>query len=248
MYNQTIGGPTPEAFVALQKNRLPQNDGRVFLKNDTEFQIELFNPTTKRLGVEIKINGNLISSSLLVIRPAVRVFLDRFIDNNNQLLFSTYQVEDGNSVIDQAIAKNGLVEVKFYREFETPINIKRPNRNWLGDYDGNITKAIFGTNSVDNFGTMDFLSMDLDESVNSKSLKRTMIKETGRVQEGATSDQRLTRVNVDFESYPFHNVEWHILPESQKPQSITTIKSYCTSCGTKQKSAWRFCPTCGESI
>jgi hypothetical protein len=71
--------------------------------------------------------------------------------------------------------------------------------------------------------------------------------ETGRVEMGSTSNQKMTTVNMNWLTIPFHTVEYKMLPVSQKintTQSIN-VKRYCTNCGAKQKPSFKFCPDCG---
>lgn len=71
--------------------------------------------------------------------------------------------------------------------------------------------------------------------------------ETGRVEEGSTSNQKLTTVNMDFQTYPFHTLTYKLLPLSQKVNTTQeiSVKRYCVECGTKQKPNFKFCPNCG---
>lgn len=82
-----------------------------------------------------------------------------------------------------------------------------------------------------------------------RKLKKTISKtvETGRVEKGSDSDQSLTMVYMDWEHTPFHIVEYKMLPLSQKINNVSdiSVKRYCTSCGTKQKPSFKFCPSCG---
>jgi hypothetical protein len=70
--------------------------------------------------------------------------------------------------------------------------------------------------------------------------------ETGRVEKGSESKQEFTDVNIDFETYCTHRVEYQILPLSRK-QFIETknIRQYCTGCGRRRKKSENFCPIDG---
>lgn len=88
-----------------------------------------------------------------------------------------------------------------------------------------------------------------DEEATTKSLKSRSKKtiETGRVEAGSTSDQKIERVNKNFDYWPFHTLEYKLLPISQKINSVDNInvKRYCHNCCAKQKPEFKFCPTCG---
>jgi len=88
---------------------------KYFLKDGEEFEVEIFNPFQNQILAKIKLNGNYISSSGIILMPGQRVFLERFIDSNEKFLFKTYEVEGSKEVMN-AIAKNGQVIVEFYHE------------------------------------------------------------------------------------------------------------------------------------
>lgn len=98
--------------------------------------------------------------------------------------------------------------------------------------------------------TMDSLSFS-DEMASTKSLKskRGISKtiETGRVEAGSQSNQKLEYVSKSFDYWPFHTVEYKLLPISQKVNSVAdvNVKRYCHNCGAKQKPEFKFCPSCG---
>jgi len=106
----------PQAHIALNNNRLKSYADVVYLKDNDEFQIELFNPHSQSVLAKIWINDQLISDSGLVLRPGMRYFLDRYIDENRKFKFSTYKVQGDNSEVLEAIKNNGSIKVEFYPE------------------------------------------------------------------------------------------------------------------------------------
>ena len=131
--NVTINGKNRVKVYAQEGSDKPV----VFLENDQEFGLELFNPTEDVLLAKIKMNGDFISDSGLIIKPGERVFLNRYIDSPKKFKFSTYKVEDGNTAVDKAIAKNGKIEVLWYKENKnyhlyTPLNITWTNNKSNG--------------------------------------------------------------------------------------------------------------------
>ena len=115
------------AKIAVHKSLLKEysnssNERIVYMNDGTEFQIQIFNPYSYVIGVSLSFNNNYQgNSNLLVLRPGERVWLDRYLDNESRLLFSTYEV--GNSqAVKEAIKDNGNLCIKFYKE--------RENHNW----------------------------------------------------------------------------------------------------------------------
>ena len=95
---------------------------KYFFKDGEEFEVELFNPFQNQVLAKIKLNGNYISSSGIILMPGQRVFLERFIDNNEKFVFKTYEVEGSKEAMN-AIAKNGQVIVEFYHERPKPLKM-----------------------------------------------------------------------------------------------------------------------------
>tara|TARA_R110000796_G_scaffold58413_4_gene134880 strand:+ start:30906 stop:31787 length:882 start_codon:yes stop_codon:yes gene_type:complete len=82
-----------------------------------------------------------------------------------------------------------------------------------------------------------------------KGVLRSTKIETGRVEQGAQSNQKFQTVDVNFETYPFHKISYKLLPISQKNvESQDLRKSYCTNCGAKAKAKDNFCSKCGRKV
>lgn len=119
----------PIAHICINKSRVKiydkETDPKVYLSKQTEFQIELFNPTTDVVLAKISLNGKAISQGGLVLNPGQRVFLDRYIDVAKKFLFDTYEVSGQSEEVKKAIENNGDIKVEFYRERQ-PINYGNP--------------------------------------------------------------------------------------------------------------------------
>ena len=127
----------PSAWVvSSEKGRKSIKNGKVYLKDKEEFQIELFNPLTDCVLADIKLNGNTISQSGLVIRPGERFYLDCFVDDSKKFVFNTYEVEDSQST-KVAISKNGMLEVFFYKENVVSLN------NWRNRFNRVIVEKYY---------------------------------------------------------------------------------------------------------
>jgi hypothetical protein len=241
-FNSTLN---PEAYITKGKNRLKQINDSVYLNDNDQFEIELFNPKTISVLAKIKINGNYLSNRGLILKPGQRIHLDRHIDEAKKFLFSTYEIDGENSAAIDAIQKNGLVEIEFYDEtvlsglstvypslggtyYHQPI-FTQPN------YNPSFTTI---TCSSGNIGTATYTS-----SLSSKSI------ETGRVEKGGKSDTELKNASGDYSYFMSHSVTWKLLPNSQKPVEVSELRNYCSGCGVRIKKAnWKFCPTCGNEI
>lgn len=289
MYKTNNGVPTPQANIAINKSRIKlygktSKVPTYYLKKGQEFEIELFNPTKDTIMAKISLNGKPIAQGGLVLKPGIRVFLDRYIDVAKKFKFDTYEVSN-TSEVKKAIEDNGDFKVEFYKEqyITSPtVTLGNWNTNHWRDYNGNFTgtsnRGIIGATTNVNYkglmdsstnvnylsntaagGTLDMMDMAPLEELSRKKEPRKLSKrrvkakksiETGRVEEGSRSDQQLDIVYMNWESYPFHTLEYKMLPVSEKVNTVNDIKvkRYCTSCGSKQKPNFKFCPSCGERV
>lgn len=120
----------PGAWVVNSKDRGRKSikNGKVYLTDSEEFEIELFNPLTECVLADIKLNGKSISKTGLVLKPGQRFYLDCFIDDKKKFVFNTYEVEATLESIS-AISNNGKLEVYFYKESVVSINNWRDRFN-----------------------------------------------------------------------------------------------------------------------
>ena len=243
-------GKKPYAHVSTKKNRIKEYDGCVYLEDNQEFEIELFNPYQQEVLAKIKLNGEYISGSGVVIRPGERVWLERYLDKNSKFKFSTYDVENTQES-KEAVANNGLVEVEFFDKLFTgyksyftvnmPSVFNMPNWSGIGNWTNDGLFNISASGSVNNTAGVNY-------SQNYSADVKTV--ETGRVSEGSGSNQAFSNVNMEFESLPCSTSRIKILPLSVKHQFSKDLKvrQYCTGCGTKINASWKFCASCGEKM
>ena len=254
---------TQMAKVAINKSLLKEYDNRVvYLQDGDEFQIQLFNPKTTTIAAEISING-FSCGTKLVLRPGERVWLERYLDHSNKFKFTTYEVDDSPEVAG-AIKNNGKIVVKFYDEIvkRNPVwYLTEPSILYSKDcsssprtYYSNSTSAadnaILGLTTSATTANYSFTSSasaactyEVEASV-AKS-----VKETGIIEDGSHSNQDFHTVNNEFAYYPFKIEEIQVYPLSQKPVYSEDIqKVYCTECGRKLQTKYKFCPFCGTQV
>jgi len=125
---QTSTKPSAWIVTPNDKGRKSIKSGKIFLEDKEEFEIELFNPLTVSVLSDIKLNGQSISKTGLVLKPGQRVYLDCFIDDKKKFIFSTYEI-DGDLESLNATQNNGLLEVFFYKEDVITLD------NWRSRFD-----------------------------------------------------------------------------------------------------------------
>ena len=251
-YATQVGKPT--AHITKKKSRLKVYNGHIVFLNDKDnFEFEIHNPKQKSVLVKIKLNGEYISTSGVVLRPGQRVFLERFLDTNNKFEFSTYKVKD-TSENRSAIDLNGDVLVEFYDEQEVKIYPHLSGGNWGNGwttintgspYYGNMTFTTSSSNIVGTTSTSFYSSTSTPTGPNIRSKKSI---ETGRVEKGEKSNQTFTNSYQQFNYHTSHTVKLKILPLSNKNIYVEEIRQYCTECGIKVKKNFKFCPSCGNKL
>ncbi len=234
--------PEPSAFITVKKQRLRQDGKSVYMKDQTEFEIELYNPTKNKVLAKIEMNGQSISDCGIILKPGQRVFLERFLDSDKKFLFETYTVNN-NKETKEAIQNNGKVTVKFHREDGTPIfrgfNTATiyNGSNGFGWSEITYTNNIIGATNTYSFNS-------IDSNINASLSNRKM--ETGSIEQGATSNQNFATSNGTFDWFHSWITEWQIMPYSQQPKTAKDLVEKCVKCNTKLKSNYKFCPECGN--
>jgi hypothetical protein len=254
-YATQVGKPT--AHITKKKSRLKVYNGNtVFLNDKDNFEFEIHNPKQKSVLVKIKLNGEYISTSGVVLRPGQRVFLERFLDSNNKFEFSTYEVNN-TSENRSAIDLNGDVRIEFYDEQE-PIR----NNMYVGNPIIYINGIVYGGNpyygttfsTTGGIGTTTTTTAlyssnsSLTSSVNLNLPRTKKSIETGRVEKGESSNQNFSNSYEDFKYNTCREISLKILPLSTKNKTTQDIRQYCTECGIKTKSNFKFCPSCGNKL
>ena len=272
----TIGYAVPQSFITKGKQRLKQHVDTVYLKNGDEFEIELYNPTKNKVLAKIELNGNSIGSGI-ILRPGERVFLERYLDEAKKFLFETYVVNGNNEEVQQAIANNGDVCVKFYNEMVLSGTVTYTNplvlnggtyttHNTLGTttftttstgtfdatrsiYTSGINNNLFYNQSLEHDGVACEDSLEDMPRSTKKATSPLRHIETGRVEKGSESNQSFTYDNSQFYSYSNKIDVWNIKPSSTKPVVREELVTYCTECGSrKKKDTHKFCPHCGTKF
>ena len=271
------------AKLAINKSLLKEYSNSeysriVYMKNNSEFQIQIFNPYTYTIGINITIDNKSLGQTL-VLKPGERIWLERYLNEAKKFLFSTYEVNGNNSEVKAAIAKNGEIKLEFFKEREQQVYINTPITrydDWYPTqilYNKSIEPTIYcdapisdrslglcstnaSTFSIETsaatsatYSAATLNGLKKNSTPINASAKRSKSIETGRVEKGSYSNQKFQTVNIDFELFPFKTEIVKILPESQKPVfKNDLIKKYCPNCGIKIKDRFKYCPNCGFKL
>jgi len=250
--------------VAVNKSLLKEHSKNgssrvVYMDDQTEFQIQLFNPHKFLIGIQLSLDGN-YESSLVCLKPGQRIWLERRLDDNHRLKFSTYEVDGDSKAVQKAIEQNGKIKIEAYKQASRrPIHFWNPSQysyynNSIGLHDpglvyssvSNLTDYCATTMTGAVEGTQQLFSTTT-ASFQRDAAHNTI--ETGRIERGNVSRQEFTLCDYDFESFAFTTEEVQILPSSMKPTTQRDIsKMYCPFCGRKIKTSYKYCPFCGKKI
>lgn len=249
-----------DSAVTVGKSRVKlYNINEAFLKNETEFEIELFNPNQSELIASISIEGEDMGS--FVIRPGQRVFLERSSLSNKKFKFVHYEADNSNAGLN-AIQHNGNICIDWYEAVKPFTSARRitlgttlnDNNSLLfnGVYPSG-TPTFVGYNST----TANLSSMvnstftytggpEVTFSANAAPIHNNTIL-TGKVEQGSKSDQNFSNSSLEKGAYLASN-SFKLLPLTEKIVETNEIRVYCTECGVKVKNNWKFCPKCGNKV
>lgn len=264
------GTLVPEIYISVNKNRQKiykvdkslngstQKMNGIYLNDKSNFEIELYNNQNENIGYEIYLNGKLISTSLLILKPGQRYFLDRFIDSNNKFIFETYSIKDTKTNRD-ITENNGLITVKCYKEqsyisyyypYQQPYVVNTPYYYYstvIGT-----TNCISGTLNLNNYNSSTTTNLNSNATLTNCTTSTYHINnelETGRVEKGDISEQVFDYTNFTRTIQSFHSIDYILLPNSQKTKNLDEIKQYCPNCGYRiRKSSHNYCPSCGTKL
>lgn len=270
------------AKIAISNNLITgykkDNVTQYHLSDGTEFQIKLENHFGIRVCARIYINGEYLGSDI-VLNANSNMLLERFIETTNKFKFNVFEV-DNNPAVKEIIKNNGDIKIEWFREkiyHNNYININKyyDNDTFRWDPQGS---AIYGhtyyssCRTVGNSNTMNVSSNLSNERCAKKADGESeylsfappvndTIK-TGRIEQGAKSDQTFKTIHVEFEDeiYQTDNiklVDVHQLADTIKQCEVSAkrktvyyeTKVYCGGCGRRMKDKnWKFCPGCGETF
>jgi hypothetical protein len=226
--NKSISNDMPTAHVTIKKSRIKQynkksNTPIYYLKNNTEFELEIFNPRTTNVLAIIELNNKSISQAGLIIRAGERIFLERYLDIPKKFNFTTYEVNNSEEV-KNAIRDNGDINIKFYEEMILP------NYNTY------------------TYSTPDFNYPNYDIWTDTRGINKI-----GPLYGSSISTSNYTLKNDDSITLTNNTMSCFsnkIYPLSQKTKTNEDlkIKQYCTSCGSKIKKNDKYCAQCGSKM
>lgn len=251
MYNNNL-----VACVKVDGKVLREKNSTVELPFGTEYSILLKNLNSKRVVVNIEIDGvDIGNGNRLVINPNQSLNLERYISSEHKFKFieKTEQISNyrGNRPDD------GLIRIIYSYEKEIPII----NPYWWETY---ITCNDFSSGNKKLLNTYttnctDWTTQEVSTSINTNMVNTNNISASnidGITVPGSKSEQNFIYIdNVEVEN------EYHViilslvgykkqkeqLVQVQKPILVQT-KLVCPTCGKRCSSNDNFCTRCGTAL
>ena len=236
------------------------------MNDDTEFQIQIFNPLSVTIGADISINGKDLSNRL-IIKPGERIWLERYFDSPNKFLFSTYTVNGNNSEVKEAIKNNGIVTIKFYKEQEkrnpiqivsNPIWVYNDNYTYPQTYDYTVTcgesKALNTDITAVNTSSVNFCS-SISTSANTTSYSSASTCTLDSVDLAAlncnyknkkkTETGRIEKGSHSNQSFDYVNIDFEYWSFKNETIHILPKSQKQFSSSDLEK---KYCPECGRKL
>jgi hypothetical protein len=257
---------TKECFpiikLCIGKNELKEfskNDGGnvsfVYLKNDTNFSIELFNPLKEEIMIRLYIGNFVQNSNTFYLKPFERIFVNH-LPNFQKFVYKTYDVNSKDmSNVDENLKKlfssvKALVYKSTTDTYYYPYNFNDWNIKELktGDCFPPINDVFYttSTDTAEKIKSYDVNSHCSTASTEASN-KDSKTEKIGYIE----CVNNNNNPNALFNSF-YYQKTIHIMPYEEKPltkkEYYKTCRKYCTNCGTKVKPTYKFCPQCGEKL
>lgn len=186
------------------------------------------------------------------------------IKNNGKICIKIYKEKENNNYLISSWPDNNIYynlndnidNIKLYNSTcydnssfklnnDINDNIKYCDCNLnLSNFNSDITSA--ATYSVQTSSCTASASTNANTTTAKYNKPRSKSIETGRIENGSHSNQKFQNTYKDFESWPFRTEIIKLLPKSQKPIYKNDLtKLYCTNCGRKINTKFKYCPYCG---
>ena len=216
----------------------------VFLENDTEFEIEIFNKSQRTVCPSLTINGETLSRGP-VIYNGQKFILKDFITDNRRFLFKVYQVDASDKDVKEAIKENGIISIEYYYEKSLERgNIKQDQKDSSKESEA---EQIFNSDSETIEGKeRSFAPKSADDTPEpddyffASPSEIDTNEETGKIMKGSPSGVTYNSVDIELDYNNFETQIIKLKPLSKKPKFIN-----CPKCQHESKVEANYCEECG---
>lgn len=211
----------------------------VFLENDTEFEIEIFNKSQRTVCPSLTINGETLPHAP-VIYNGQKYILKDYITDNRRFLFKVYQVDASDKDVKEAIKENGIISIEYYYEKSLERgNIKQDQKDSSKESDSNTSisdpegKISYSPKHADDTPEPDDYFFASPSEIDTN-------EETGKIMKGSPSGVTYNSVDIELDYNNFETQIIKLKPLSKKPKFIN-----CPKCQHESKIEANYCEECG---
>lgn len=227
-------------IAILSNNKvLREESGKVFLPFNTEYKIRIKNSALARVGFTVDVDGTSITDGKIILDRCETFDLERMVfngdlNNGPKLLFVPCS---DNRVQDPTNNENGIITVKFYKEF---------SHSFLPNFYP--YSPLFYTNHYPNTSNSG-LNRKLSTSTNCHNEQNysCSVENTGATVSGSSSSQSFEQTEFNSSEIPNAILTLKIVGKKVPHYVKNTRYMYCTSCGKKIKKSNNFCSSCGAA-
>lgn len=244
---------------------LREKNSNVELPFGTEYSILLKNLNSKRVVVNIEIDGvDIGNGNRLVINPKQSLNLERYISSEHKFKFieKTEQISNyrGNRPDDGLIRiiysyekEISIINPYYWETYITCNDFSSGNKNFYFQSGNKNLLNIYATNCTD-WTTQEVSTSINTNMVNTNNISASNIDEI--TVPGSKSEQNFIYIdNIEVEN-EYHVIILSLIGCKKQQEQIVTIqkprlvqtKLICPTCGKRCGSNDNFCPRCGTSL
>jgi hypothetical protein len=227
----------------------------VYIPFNSEYSILLKNLETKRVIVNVYIDGENVVPGGLVLTAGQEVDLERSIKNNNLTEGNKFKFIERTGAVEKHRGiklEDGLIRVEYQFEKIQPV-VSYPNITWNSTTwttSGYLPNTLRSTAISSASGTTTGMAL-CQNSVQCSTT--SYLNDVGITVPGSVSNQQFTTAAWFATEIEKHNIVLKLLGETPDNKVVTeaiTVKSKpkCITCGKQNKATAKFCSECGTGL
>jgi len=249
MYNQKL-----VASIKANGKILREFKDTVYIPFGSEYSILLKNLETKRVIVNVFIDGENMTPNGLVLMAGQEVDLERSIKNNNLKEGNRFKFIERTGAVEKHRGiklEDGLIRIEYQFEYVYPTNV---TTTWTNDWWKTNTTGGYTPNVLRGMTIASGTTTGMALPQNSVQCSTTSyLNDAGITVPGSVSNQQFTTAAWFSTDPQKHSIVLKLLGETPDNKVVTepiTVKSKpkCITCGKQNKATAKFCTECGTAL
>lgn len=252
MFNQKL-----VASIKANGKILREFKDTVYIPFSSEYSILLKNLDTRRVLLNIYIDGDNITPNGFVLYGGQEVDLERSLKNNNLTEGNKFKFIERTNRVEQHRGiklEDGLIRIEY--QFEHIYPITTITSTWgTGDYmPGELRGVTYSATTGTVPTAIQCMAVTNNISVNS-SITATShtVNDIGITVPGSHSNQKFNTASYFSTEVTKHSIVLKLLgetPDNKPVEKPVTVKSKpkCVTCGKQNKATAKFCTECGTAL